>query len=76
MWLLFKVSELCSRDFTDFDNFVSCYNATLTELIDKHTPEQRKCVTGIPKVPWVRNNLAKCKRERKKEMDRIKDRTR
>ena len=61
-----KVSELCSWDFTDLDELVSCYNATLTKLIDKHAPEQRKRVTVRPKQPWFGNNLAKLKRERRK----------
>ena len=61
-----EVSELCSRDFTDLDELVSCYNATLTELIDKHAPEQRERITVRPKQPWFSNNLAKLERERRK----------
>ena len=71
-----KVSELCSRDFTDLDELVSCYNATLTKLIDKHAPEQRKRITVRPKQPWFSNNLAKLKRERRKlERKWIKSKT-
>ena len=61
-----KVSEQCNRDFTDLDELVSCYNATLTKLIDKHAPGQRKRITVRPKQPWFSNNLAKLKRERRK----------
>eukprot|EP00795_Rhopilema_esculentum_P016057 gene16057-7404_t len=71
-----EVSELCSRDFTDLDELVTCYNATLTELIDKHAPEPRKRITVRPKQPWFSNNLAKLKRERRKlERKWIKSKT-
>ncbi len=61
-----EASGLCSRDFTDLKEIVSCYNATLTRLIDKHAPEQCKRVIVRPKQPWFVNNLAKLKRERRK----------
>ena len=63
------VSDLCIRDFTDLDELVSCYNATLAKLIDKHAPEQRERITVRPKQPWFSNNLAKLKRERR-ELER------
>lgn len=48
------------------DELVSCYNATLIKLIDKHAPEQRKRITVRRKQPWYSNNLAKLNRQRRK----------
>ena len=59
-------SELCNKSFSDLDELVSCYQDTLSGLIDKHAPEKSKRIVVRPKQPWYNDNLDNLKRARRK----------
>ena len=37
-------SELCTKDFSDLEELVACYNSTLAGLLDTHAPVITKTV--------------------------------
>ena len=59
-------SELCNKSFSDLDELVSCYQDTLSRLIDKHAPEKSKRIVVRPKQPWYNDNVDNVKRARRK----------
>ena len=50
-------SELCINVFTDFDMMVSCYNSTLSSLLDKYAPLRTKSVANRKRVPWFNHKI-------------------
>ena len=50
-------SELCANVFTDLDMMVSCYNSTLSSLIDKYAPQRTKSVANRKHVPWFNHDI-------------------
>ena len=39
-------SDLCSREFTDLDELATCYNSTLSSLLDKHATLKSKTIVN------------------------------
>ena len=50
-------SELCTNVFTDLDMVVSCYNSTLSSLLDKYAPLRTKSVANRKLVPWFNHEI-------------------
>ena len=48
----FAVSELHQESHQEFNELVECYNTTLTHVLDKHAPLQRKILHQRQHVPW------------------------
>ncbi len=61
-----SASELCTREFSDLDDLVSCYKDTLSGLIDKHAPQQSKRVVSRPCQPWFNDHLKQLKQDRRR----------
>ncbi len=59
-------SDLCTSSFTNLDELVSCYQDTLSELIDKHAPLMSRDIVDRPKQPWYNDNLDNLKRARRR----------
>ena len=50
-------SEVCTKDFSDLEQLVSCYNSTLARLLDTHAPVMTKTVVQRKCVPWFNNDI-------------------
>ena len=50
-------SELCTNVLTDLDMMVSCYNYTLSSLLDKYAPLRTKSVANRKPVPWFNHQI-------------------
>ena len=46
-------SELCTKDFSDLEELVACYNSTLAGLLDTHAPVITKTVVKRKCVPCL-----------------------
>lgn len=44
-------SRLCTEEIDNLDELVSCYNSTLSSLMDKHAPLQSRNVINRPRIP-------------------------
>ena len=54
-------SDLCTTEFTDVDEMVSCYNSTLQAILDKHAPLKTKIVFNSKCVPWFNSQMKSAK---------------
>lgn len=52
-----KESELCSKEFTDLDELVTCYNSTLSSMLDKYAPLKTKTLLNRKCVPWFNKEI-------------------
>ena len=59
-------SELCQETHKEFNELVECYNKTLTHVLDKHAPLQRKIILQRQRVPWYSDQILAVKRIRRK----------
>ena len=59
-------SRLCTEEIDNLDELVSCYNSTLSSLMDKHAPLQSRNVNG-PRIPWFNEIRDAIKGRRKAE---------
>ena len=59
-------SELCTNVFTDLDMMVSCYNSTLSSLLDKYAPLRTKSVANRKRVPWFNHKIKARRRAERK----------
>lgn len=59
-------SDLCTRQFSDLDQLSSCYNSTLSSLLDKHAPLQSRTIVNRKRVPWFNNEIKDAIRARRK----------
>ena len=50
-------SELCTNVFRDLDMMVSCYNSTLSSLLDKYAPLRIKSVANRKRVLGLTTKL-------------------
>lgn len=60
-------SKLCQDTPTQLDPLVSCYNNTLSAILDRHAPLKSRTVTYRLTVPWYNQEIKLAKKERKKE---------
>ena len=51
------VSELCQKTHKEFNELVECYNKTLTHVLGKHAPLQRKIIHQRQRVPWYSDQV-------------------
>ena len=66
--------RLCQDPPAVLTDLVSCYGSTMTSLLDKHAPLQKKTITVRPRVPWFNNEIKEAKRLRRRN-ERIWRRT-
>ena len=59
-------SKLCLDAPTQLDSLVSCYNNTLSSVLDRHVPLKRRIVTSRAMVPWYDEEIKLAKKERRK----------
>ena len=61
-------SALCNENIVNLslDDLVSCYNSTLSMLIESHAPLKSKTVVNRPRVPWFNDSIKAAIRERRK----------
>ena len=77
-----RKSRLCQDPPVVLTDLVSCYGSTITSLLDKHAPLQKKTITVRPWVPWFNDEIKEAKRLRRRneriwwrtglESDRVK----
>ena len=48
------------------DDLVNCYNSTLSSLIDRYAPLNKRTVVNRPRVPWIDCDIKAAIRERRK----------
>ena len=70
-----RVSWLCRDPPESITDLVSCYNTTLSDLLDKHAPLFKKTITVRPRVPWFNVTVKEAKRISRKH-ERIWQKTR
>ena len=61
-----RKSRLCQDPPVVLTDLVSCYGSTMTSLLDKHAPLQKKTITVRPRVPWFNNEIKEAKRLRRR----------
>ena len=59
-------SNLCRITTSSLDDIAKCYDDTLSHILDKHAPLQKKVVVFRPRVPWYNNELKDLKAKRRK----------
>ena len=59
-------SMLCTSTSNNVSELALCYENTLTSLLEKHPPLQRKVVVVRPKLPWYTNSLRELKVKRRR----------
>ena len=69
-----RKSRLCQDPPDALTDLVSCYGSTMTSLLDKHAPLQKKTITVRLQVPWFNNEVKEAKRLRRRG-ERIWQRT-
>ena len=69
-----RKSRLCQDPPDALTDLVFCYGSTMTSLLDKHAPLQKKTITVRPRVPWFNNEIKEAKRLRRRN-ERIWRRT-
>ena len=57
---------LCTSTWNKISELALCYENTLTSLLEKHAPLQRKVVVVRPKLPWYTNSLRELKIKRRR----------
>lgn len=56
-----EASKLCQDPPELMTDLVSCYNTTLSDLLDKHTSLLKKTITVRPRVPWFNVRVKEAK---------------
>lgn len=59
-------SMLCTTTWNNVSELALCYENTLTSLLEKHAPLQRKVVVVRLKLPWYTNSLRELKFKRRR----------
>ncbi|CAB4010661.1 Hypothetical predicted protein, partial [Paramuricea clavata] len=57
-----RASRLCQNPPESIVDLVTCYNTTLSGLLDKHAPLKEKTITVRPRVPWFNVMVKEAKR--------------
>ena len=70
-----RASRLCQDPPELIMDLVSCYNTTLSDLLDKNAPLLKKTITVHPRVPWFNVTVREAKQVSRKH-ERIWKRTR
>lgn len=61
-----STSDLLLKTPEQLEDLVSCYNTTLSSILDKHAPLITKKRTIRAKAPWFNNDIKRAKCERRK----------
>ena len=54
-------SDLLLNPPTDLDELVSCYNDTLSKILNQHAPVQEKKIVLRPHAPWYTESIRNMK---------------
>lgn len=58
-------SALIAKTPTQLEDILECYNTTLSAILDKHAPVNKKILTIRPRVPWYNQEIRSAKRLRR-----------
>ena len=59
-------SMLCtSVHWDNIDALSECFNMTLTDILDKHTPLKRRIMINCPRITWFIDDIKQLKRKRR-----------
>jgi hypothetical protein len=50
-------SNLCNETWANLNDLVQSYDETLSNILEKHAPVQRKVIMERTKIPWFNNEL-------------------
>ena len=59
-------SSLCNDPCSDLDDLAQSYDYTLSHILEKHAPIQKKVVVVRPRIPWFSEELKRIKAKRRK----------
>ena len=59
-------SEVCEDTPRELNELVDCDNRTLTSVLDKHAPLQRRIIPQRRRIPWYNDQILAAKRMRRK----------
>ena len=59
-------SNLCNETWANLNDLVQSYDETLSTILEKHAPVQRKVIMERTKIPWFKNELKHLKVYRRK----------
>ena len=59
-------SSLCNDLCSDLDDLTKSYDYTLSHILEKHAPIQKKVVVVKPRIPWFNEELKRIKAKRRK----------
>jgi hypothetical protein len=59
-------SNLCNETWANLNDLVQSYDETLSNILEKHAPVQRKVIMERTKIPWFNNELKHLKVNRRK----------
>ena len=59
-------SSLCNDPCSDLDDLAQSYDYTLSHILEKHAPIQKKVVVVRPRIPWFNEELKRIKAKRRK----------
>ena len=59
-------SSLCNDPCSDLDDLAKFYDYTLSHILEKHAPVQKKAVVVRPRIPWFNEELKRIKAKRRK----------
>ena len=59
-------SSLCDDLCSDLDDLTKSYDYTLSHILEKHAPMQKKVVVVRPRIPWFNEELKRIKAKRRK----------
>ena len=62
---LLGVSEVCQDTPRELNELVDCYNRTLSSVLDKPAPLQRKIISQRRHIPWYNDPIFAAKRLRR-----------
>ena len=70
-----QLTTLCLEPPEAIDDLMTCYETTLSDVLDKHAPLIIKTITVRPCVPWFSDEIKTAKQLRRKR-ERVWRRTR
>ena len=59
-------SDLCQKEYADLNELSLAYTSTLSSLLDKHAPLQKKTSVVRQRVPWFNSEIKDAIRSRRK----------
>ena len=61
-----QLTTLCLEPPEAIDDLMTCYDTTLSDVLDKHAPLIIKTITVRPCIPWFSDEIKTAKQRRRK----------